>query len=245
LTIKQSSFTYTKRGPFCAIIGKYLSVKTLFSFLNPPMSVLSVALCLVPFLILWLKKLGRVNVYLFIGIYWLANALCNLPDCLGESENSTLQLKIILLYNVLDAPLLLLIFYFASTGLKKRILFYLFLFFLIFEPAVIAWKGYNLTSSTIIVGVDGAVALIFSIWGMAEYFQKIEHNPFESAMGFAYAGFIFVYGFNIVTFVFSYLKRHTEGREANLFLYYFSLILAAFLTSMGMWRYAKPRLKHA
>jgi hypothetical protein len=217
-------------------------VKALFSLLNPPMSFVNVILCFIPFILIWWKKISSVNAFLFIGIYWLANALQNLPDCFGESENMVLQHRIIYFYNLLDAPLVLLIFYFGAVGRRKKIILYTLIFFLIFEPAVLIWKGHNHDSSTIVVGPDSLVGLIFSVWGLAGYFQEIEHTEFENAMVFAYAGFVFDYGVSIVTFVFSYLKYETGIlREASLFVYYFSMILGAALTSYGLWRHARPR----
>jgi len=244
LRIKQSIFTNNKSSPFFAIIGKYLSVKTVFSLLNPPLSVITVLMCFVPLILLWWKKLGQVKAYLFIVIYWLANALVNLPDCLGVGDNKV-QNDVILIYNLFDTPLALLIYYFSASGLKRQILLYLILFFIVFEPLVVLWMGHNYNSSTIIIGAGGLVVLLFSFKGLAEYFQKIEHNDLEKTMGFVYAGFIFDYGLSIVTFVFSYLQFRKETIAANLFVYYLSLILALLLTCVGFWKHAKPEFRRA
>jgi hypothetical protein len=218
-------------------------VKTLFSLLNPPLSYLTVALCFVPLALLWWKKLSHTKAYLFIVIYWIANAVENLPDCLGMQNQ--MQLKFILLYNLLDTPLALLIFYFSSQGKKKQAALYLFLFFLVLEPLLILLMGHNLKSSTVIIGAGGVVVLFFSFSGLAAYFNKIEHTPFERAMGFLYAGFILDYGLSIVTFIFSYVNRVQESRDANLFLYYLSLILAIILTSVGFWKHAQREWQRA
>jgi hypothetical protein len=242
LRIKQSISTNNKTTPFFAIIGKYLSVKAVFSLLNPPLSVITVALCFLPLLLMWWKGLTRVKAYLFIAIYWMANAIVNLPDCLGVQGNE-LQNKVILLYNLFDAPLALLIFYFSATGTKKQIILYLLLFIIVFEPVLVMWMGHNFNSSTIIIGVGGLLALFFSFSGLAEYFQKIEHTALEKAMGFVYAGFIFDYGLSIVTFFFNYLNYTKESLAANIFLYYLSLILAIILTSVGLWKHARPEMR--
>jgi hypothetical protein len=212
--------------------------------LNPPLSMITVLMCFIPLVLLWWKKLGRVKAYLFIVIYWLANAIVNLPDFLGIQDDMV-QNKVILMYNLFDTPLALMIYYFSSTGLKKQILLYTLLFFILFEPLLVLWMGHNFNSSTIIIGAGGVVILLFSFNGLAEYFQKIEHTDLEKTMGFVYAGFIFDYGISIVTFVFSYLQHHKETVAANLFVYYLSLILALLLTSVGIWRHAKPEFRRA
>jgi hypothetical protein len=210
------------------------------------MSFVNVVLCFVPFLLIWFKRLFRVTAYLLLGIFWLANALQNLPDILGEINNIEFEHKITYFYNLLDAPLVLLLFYFAATGIKKKIIVFTLLFFLILEPTLLIWKGHNLDSNTIVVGFDSIVGLVFSVWGLAGYFQKIEHSELEKAMGFAYSGFVFIYGVSIVTFVFSYLNYDTQIREANLFVYYLSMILGAVLTSYGLWKHGhRPELSRS
>ena len=216
----------------------------MFSLLNPALSVVTVALCFLPLLLMLWKKLGSVKAYLFIAIYWVANAVVNLPDCLGIQAND-IQNKLILLYNLFDTPLALLIFYFSATGIKKKIIFYLLCFIIIFEPVLVVWMGHNFNSSTIIIAVGGLLALFFSFSGLAEYFQKIEHSPLEKTMGFVYAGFIFDYGISVVTFFFNYLTYHKDSLAANIFLYYLSLILAITLTSVGLWKHARPEWRRA
>jgi len=240
LRTKQSSFTYNKKPFFFAYISKYLSVKTVLQVVNPFISVIAIVFCFAPFLLLWLKKLNQEKAYLFIAIYWLVNGIINLPECFGQSQNAALLNQITLAYNLLDTPLVLLVFYFAATGTKKRILLYLLALFILFECGIVAWKGHNFDSSTIIIGVGGLLCLIFSSWGIVEYFQKIEHNSFENAMGFIYAGFIFNYGLSIVIYIFNYLNFKKETIDSNLFIYYLSVISATVLTSVGLWKYARP-----
>jgi hypothetical protein len=210
------------------------------------MSFVNVVLCFVPFLLIWYKRLFRVTTYLLLGIFWLANALENLPDILGQIHNVEFEHKITYFYNLLDAPLVLLLFFVSSTGVKKKIILYVLMFFVIFEPVLLIWKGHNLDSNTIVVGFDSIVGLIFSVWGLAGYFQKIEHSELEKAMGFAYAGFVFIYGVSIVTFVFSYLNYDILIRDANLFVYYLSMILGSMLTAYGLWRHGhRPLLSRS
>jgi hypothetical protein len=192
--------------------------------------------------LLWIKKLNKEKAYTLIAIYWLLNGSTNLPEWLGQSGNASLLNGVTLFYNLLDTPLVFLIFYFSSSGGKKRILLYLIISFVIFECIMVLWKGYNFDSSAIIIGAGGLLILIFSIRGVAEFFQKIEHSSFETTMGFIYAAFIFEYGLSIVIFISNYLNFKKETVDVNLFVYYLSVISATILTSFGLWRYARPRM---
>lgn len=226
---------------FSSLIYKYLSVNARFiSLLNPFVSVIAIICCFLPFLLMLWRKLNYKTTYLLVCIYWLINGIANLPECLGQSDNSTLQNQITLIYNLIDTPLVLLVFYFSATHNKKRILSWLIILFMVFELCMVAWKGHNFDSSTIIIGSGGLIILIFSIAGLAEYFNKIEHSSFEITMGFIYAAFIFEYGLSIIIFVFSYLNYKRETVNVNLFVYYLSVISATVLTSYGLWRFARP-----
>src|ERR1700676_316390 len=128
---------------------KPLSVKPgFYSILNPFMSNIAVILCFIPIILLLWKKLTREKAYLLVCLYWLLNGLVNLPDMLGQFQNPQTQENITLLDNLIDTPLALLIFYYASTGNKKKILRYLLIAFTSFELIVVWWKGYNFDSST-------------------------------------------------------------------------------------------------
>jgi hypothetical protein len=212
--------------------------------LYPYISNIAIAFCFVPLLLLLWKKISREKAYLFVAIYWLANGLLNLPNWLGQAQNNKLQNQVVLLYNLLDAPLVLLVFYFSASGIKKKVLLYLLIFIGLFELLMLFWKGNNFNSSTIIIGVSTLVALTFSLSGITQYFNKLEHTYFDNTMGFVYAGFLFNYGPFIVIYIFSYLKIENETiRAANFFLYYVSLLTATILTSIGLWRYARPTLR--
>lgn len=204
------------------------------------MSNIAIILCFIPFLLLWWKKLSQERAYLFVCIYWSLNGLINLPF-LAQLFDQALFRNITVFDNLIDTPLALLVYYFAATGIRKKIFFYTIIGFIIFQLAIVFWKGFNNDSVTIVLGWGIFILFVFSIWGLAQYFQKIEHTPFESVMGFVYAGFIFYDGLWVVIYVFSFLNYHKETVAENQFLNYLSIILATVLTSIGLWQYAKPK----
>ena len=115
LRTKPSSFTYTKSTLLCAFIYKYLSVKHgFYSYLNHYVSHIAIILCFLPFLLVFWKKMSREKAYLLIGIYWLITGLINIPEnWLGLAQDRVLQDNITLVDNLLDTPLMLLVFYFS------------------------------------------------------------------------------------------------------------------------------------
>jgi hypothetical protein len=205
------------------------------------LSNISIALCFVPLLLLWFKKLQYEKAYLFTAIYWLANGLMNLPGWIGQSGNKALLNQVTLLYNILDAPMVLLVFLFSVPQGKRKPIFYTLCGFIFFEIVMVAWKGYNLSSSIVIIGVGTFMAITFSVISVMEYLQKIEHTSFENTMVFVYASFLFAYGIFIVIYLFSYLKIVESSSKDNFLIYYTSLLLSTLLTCLGLWRYAgKP-----
>ena len=214
----------------------------LITLLNPYVAAIAILFSFSPLLLLWIKKLSKEKAYTLIAIYWLLNGSTNLPEWMGQADNVSLINDITLVYNLIDAPFVLLILFFSSTGNKKRALLYLIIAYVIFETIMIVWKGHNFDSSAIIIGVGGLIILIFSVWGVADFFQKIEHTSFETTMGFIYAAFIFEYGLSIVTFISNYLNYKKETVDVNLFVYYLSVISATLLTSFGLWKYARPKI---
>jgi hypothetical protein len=202
---------------------------------------LAIILCFVPFLLLWIKKLKYEKAYFLIAIYWLANGLMNLPGWLGQSDNKPLLHQVTLLYNLLDAPMILLVFLYSLNRNSKKIIRYTLLFFILFEVIIVAWKGYNLTSSTIIIGLGTFLAITFGIMGVMEYVQKVEHTSFENAMVFVYASILFAYGIFVIIYFFSYLNPNTPTKAENIdnfIIYYVSLLLSTFLTCLGLWQFA-------
>jgi uncharacterized membrane protein HdeD (DUF308 family) len=210
------------------------------------MSVIAILLCFIPFALIWWKKLNKEKAYLFVGIYWCITGLINTPQYLPAIyQSSRVDDNITLIDNLVDTPLMLLIFYFSAKGSKKRLLQYLIGGFVIFESIMILWKGNNFDSNTVIIGLGSLLTFCIGFWSLADFFQKIEHSPEENAMGFIYAGFVFYYGIFLIIWVFNYLYFKKETVPENAFIYYLNIILATSVISIGLWRYSKPGLAKA
>ena len=218
----------------------------LYTMLNPYISVIAIVLCFIPLVLLWWKKLNRERVYILVGIYWCITGIINLPQFLPEIyQNPNVDRNITLFDNIVDTPLMLLIFYFSAKGTKKAALSYIIAAFVVFEVVMIMWKGNNFDSSTVIIGLGSLLTFGFGFWKLADYFQKIEHSAEENTLGFIYAGFVFYYGIFLIIWVFNYLNYKKETVPENEFIYYLSIILATIVTSIGLLRYSRPGLVKA
>jgi hypothetical protein len=121
-----------------------------------------------------------------------------------------------------------------------------FILFVLFEIVTTVIVGYNLKSSTIIIGLDTFIALTLCITNIASYLSRIDHSSRENALVFINSAILFSYGVFIIIYFFSYLHFATSKPEnVEVFIiYYISLFLSALLTCYGLWRYTqKPIFK--
>ena len=203
--------------------------------LNLLISIIAIVLCFIPMVLFWIKRLAPDKSYFFIAFFWLINGLTYSPEIFRWEWYRSLSNEITLVYNLLDTPLLLLIFYFAF---KKKIFQYLLIGFILFEIGMILWKGYNFDSNTPIIGLGSLISLILNVWGISIYFQKMRHSSFENVMAFVNAGFIFYYGLFTVIYIFNYINFSMVTLPYVTFINYLSITITTSLISYGYWRYA-------
>jgi hypothetical protein len=201
---------------------------------------LAIVICFVPFVFLGFKKVRKVNTYRVIGVYWLFNGLVNFPilwPIQHEGIRNFFQ-HLSNVYDLVDTPLVLLVFALASAGkLRKQVLLVL-VGFVIGEAILIGQKGYTF-SWPIVVGIGVSLILVYTVMGLWQYVKKMEHNRFENSMAYIYASLLFGYGTYLIIYLLYYFRGSTSGyNEADTFLlYYTSLLLSAVVTSTGIWSY--------
>jgi hypothetical protein len=183
-----------------------------------------------------------VKTFWILSIYWLLNGLINLPVhyLANHSESRTVLKQLNFYYNLLEAPLLLLVFACSAHGRMRRQLLFVLSLFAVGELAVMRMKGPGVFSTSLIMGVGLLLILAYSITGLVLYMRKMEHSPFEHSMAFIYAALLFDYGSYLIIFIFAHVHTGTgnnNGGSDSFLLYYASLLLSATLTSLGLWSY--------
>jgi uncharacterized membrane protein HdeD (DUF308 family) len=208
--------------------------------INHLMVILAVTLSFFPLILYWRKRLAADKSYMIITIFWTVNGILYIPEIFHwEWYNSTTDL-ITLYYNLVDGPLIFLFFYYAF---KKKVFLYLIGAFVIFEAIMIAWMGFNFDSDTIIIGIGSLVCLILNIWGISNYFMKVEHTKTENVLVYVFAGFIFYYGLFAVVWRYNYLRPSGQEKPYVLLINWSSICLATALISYGLWKYAETQYR--
>lgn len=201
---------------------------------------LAIALCFVPFLFLGFKKVRQVNTYKVLGIYWFLNGLVNLPMIKPIQQEGIRNFftRFSSCYDLADAPLMLLVFALASSGIWRKQLLLVLSGLIAGETVLLLAKGYTY-SWPVIICAGVLLVLIYSAIGLWQFFKQMEHDRFENSMAFVYAALIFAYGTYLIIFLLSYLPRSagSYNLQDSYLMYYISLALAAALTIAGIWSY--------
>ena len=216
----------------------------IYSVLFSVISNIAIGFCFVPFLLLGWKKIRQVHTFWILGVYWLLSGLVNLPMLQAPGGYHGLISRLSRLYTIAETPLVLLVFASASPRGLKRQLWLVVVLFILGEVALIGWRGYNLLSSELILGVGLLLILVYCIVGLVSYLQLVEHTPFENSMVFIYAADLFAYGSGLIIYIFAHY--HPSGNNPSdsgnndtdsFLLYYISLLLSALVTCTGLWSY--------
>jgi hypothetical protein len=211
----------------------------LYPFLNILVTNVAIIFCLAPFLLVLWKKLQYDRAYTLIGAYWLVTGLLNQYNWVSDSQNYQLQAQFMFVRNLLGIHFVLFIFLICSRDTKRKSIFYALLSFILFEMLMMIWNGLENGSNVIIIGIGSMLVLIYSIIGLIEYIQEIEHSSFENAYAFVNAAFLFAYGGTTMIYILNYLNIATTSDPDEFFLYYVGLLLSALLTSFGLWHYGE------
>jgi hypothetical protein len=207
----------------------------LLQVINQLLSILVVLLAFLPIILFWWKKLANEKAYMVISIFWTINGILYVPEIFHWDWYKAASDQITLYYNLIDPPLILLVFYYIF---RKKFFLFLLTGFILFEAVMIAWKGFNFDSNNYIIGLGSFICLVLNVWGISKYFLNMEHTERENVLVFVYAGFIFYYGLFAVVFNYNYL--HVSGPELPyvIFVNYTAICLATSLISYGFWKYA-------
>jgi uncharacterized membrane protein HdeD (DUF308 family) len=203
--------------------------------LNLIFSVLVAVSCFIPLYLYWWKRLAPDKSFLVVAIFWTINGITYIPEAFKWQWYASASNNITLIYNLIDAPLIIVFFYYAF---KRKVFLYLLAIFIIFEIIMNATMGFNWDSDNIIIGMGSLLCLVLNIWGISLYFRNMEHTPSENVLVFVNAGFIFYYGLFPVIYYYNYIKFSPATLPYVTFVSYFSICMATGLISYGLWKNA-------
>lgn len=186
------------------------------------------------------KRLWKDRLYLLIAGYWLLNGVINIAELFNIPLAPATDDYITLFANYADVPMVLFIFYLASSGIHQKVIKITLISFIVFEAGLTLIKGFNFDTVTIILGMSLVIIIAFSIAGIVLYLKRIEHTPKENVMVFVYSSFLFFYGAFIIVYVFNYLTSIGSDSD-NFFIYYLELLLACLPATYGLLKHANVK----
>ena len=188
-------------------------------------SVLAVGLYFVPMLVVLMKKLWSAVPFRLFALYWLVCALANLVEYIHLSSQA-LDLYTVI-YNLLDIPIVLTIFYFSSSSpvVKK--------FTKIVAPALLAIgivnciiRGFNTDALKYVLGGELLIVLSVIVWEIILKLQQIKLTGPVKGLLLIYAALFFEYGTFVVIYIFDYFLPGTSTTADNFLVYYLSSLVA-------------------
>jgi hypothetical protein len=202
------------------------------------MGFLAVVFSFLPLILYWGRGLVENKSYMIISIYWMINGIIYAPEIFHWQWYVPVDEEITLYYNLIDAPLILLIFYYTFE--KKGFLILLVCFFL-FEIIVLLITGFNLLSNDIIIGTGCLLCLGLNIWGILKYFRLMKHTATEKAFLFIFAGFIFYYGLCVdLIYIFKFFNFSKSQKQYEALINYSAMVIATGLISYAFCKFAHP-----
>jgi hypothetical protein len=205
------------------------------------MGIVAVIFSFLPLILYLFNGLAENKSYMVISIFWMINAIIYAPEIFHWQWYVPVDEQITLYYNLIDAPLILLIFYYAF---EKKVFLFIILSFIFFEAVVIFLTGFNMTSNDIIIGVGSLLCLGLNIWGINKYFRQLNYTATEKAFLFIFAGFIFYYGLCVdLIYIFKFFHFNTGQKKYGVLINYTTMVLSTGLISYGLGKFAHPEYK--
>lgn len=186
----------------------------------------------IPLVLVLLRGLWHDKFFLLFALYWATGGLINSPDLIPAFP-SEIMYTIGVVYNLLDIPVILTIFYYtgSSPGIRKLARAGLIAIILI-ELTSVALAGFDYNALKYTIGPGILVVMVIVVWEILRYLQKIEHSNRQTAKVFIYAALLFEYATFILIYIFDYFIVDS-AREDSFLIYYISTVVAIVIASSG------------
>jgi hypothetical protein len=176
-------------------------------------------------LVVMVKKLWSAVPFRLFGLYWLVCALANLVEYIHLSPRA-LDLYTVI-YNLLDIPIILTVFYFSSSSpvVKKLVK--------IVVPALLGIglanciiRGFKTDVLEYVLGLELLIVLSLIVWEIILKLQHIRLTGQVKGLLLIYAALLFEYGTFVVIYIFDYFLPGTSTSSDNFLVYYLSSLVA-------------------
>ncbi len=195
-------------------------------------SVLAVIAYFIPITIVLINRLWKHTPFLLFASYWALSGLVNLFDFI---PGITLEFRNTLgaLYNMIDIPFMLCIFYFTSSSeWIRQFSKYSCISFILVEAINAYYNGINYQAIKYVVGIGVLLVLFIIVSEIIFYLRKMEHTALEKALLFIYSALLFEYGTYVIIYIFEYFIKGSSAID-NLLIYYISSLVAIIIACFG------------
>ena len=195
-------------------------------------SVLAVIAYFIPITIVLINRLWKHRPFLLFASYWSLAGIVNLFDFIPGTTPG-FRNTIGALYNMIDIPFMLFIFYFTSFSQKiRQFAKYSAISFILVEAINAYYNGISFQAIKYVVGIGVLLVLCVIISEIIYYLRKMEHSPLEKALLFIYSALLFEYGTYVIIYIFEYYITGSSVID-NLLIYYISSLVAIIIACFG------------
>ena len=200
--------------------------------LNQIISTVALIAYYIPLLVVLYKKLWKDIPVLMFSCYWAIGGFINF---LGSTSLVSLRTFEVcrLIYNMIDLPLILYIF-FLNTRVEKlrsliKIIIPVFLFVEIVNGLV---RGFNDDSFKYLVGIGVFTVIAMVLMEIFYYFKKLDHTPREKAISFLFLAVLFEYAVYVYYYVYEYFVPGDHETDMQI-IYYASTLIGIIIACFG------------
>jgi hypothetical protein len=184
-----------------------------------------------PLTVVILKKLWKDIPVLMFSTYWTLGGLINLIGSTHIVPSPAAEICYVV-FNIIDVPFVLFIFY-LNSGVPKlkaafRILIPVYLFILVLNGLI---RGFTDQAFKYFLGVGVLIVIVSVVAEIYYYFRKLDHTSREKAINFFYLAVLFEYAVYVYYYVYLYFLT-AELTDTNI-IYYGSTLIGIMIACFG------------
>ncbi|RYE56609.1 MAG: hypothetical protein EOP48_07600 [Sphingobacteriales bacterium] len=185
-----------------------------------------------PLVVVLCKKLWKDLPVMMFSCYWALGGFVNFLGSSSLLDSSSFNICR-LIFNILDVPFVLFIFY-LNTGVDSlrsliRILIPVYLFIEIMNGIIL---GFNDDSFKYMVGFGVLLVITIVTTEIIHYFKRLDHSPREKAISFLFLAVLFEYSIYTIYYAYEYFLPGEVQTDMDI-IYYASTLIGIIIASIG------------